>query len=747
MESNFDANKYLIENSKSFKDYFVLVRTNAFAFFSIAILIIIAAVIYAVIAKNVYLSTVTLRIKPQQNVLQNNEVAFELSEAKDRRLANEIETINNYDTKERFAEALIDSFNNSSNKELFKLLRKEGNGEEGPKSKSGIISLLSKILTTEQVKGLDIVHLTAESPSPYEAALIANTCAAVFQELNLEENRAELTSLRNFLEKQSVEKLAELQQLEDTLKHFQQKGRIVSLDAQSNALINQLSQLDVQRDAVKIDLMSSGEILNQYKEKIHNQNPQLAGYLESKTSQAYIEILQKEIAELQMNRDLALANKNPNIDASSKVSDYDRRISELKTKLNGMISNIKADAFSSSPEQIRDLSQKLIETDINNRSLAIRFNELQSVIDKYERELNRLPKASIELAQYQRKRDSYQQLYLLVEQKYQQAIINELSKPGNVAIIGRGRIPDINDPDKPNRIFIVLTGIVVGLGLAFGYVFMKDRFDDTIKTPEDVQNKNIPLLTWIPKFRNSDKTDPRHEELIFIKEPDSPASESFRALRARIEFSKVDFQDFKTILVTSPAAGEGKSVVSTNLALSYAKSNKKTLLIDCDLRKPRINNIMKVDKTPGLVDYLFNKARLDDIIRSAGVSNFNYITAGTTPSNPAEVVDSHAMKKFLDTMKDLFGIIIIDSAPIVSVIDSEVLARVADGTLLVLSSKKTENKLMNEAIEIVRNPQVHFLGTVLNNFNYKKGYGYYNKYFYNYSSPSNGKSTKYKHNV
>jgi capsular exopolysaccharide synthesis family protein len=288
---------------------------------------------------------------------------------------------------------------------------------------------------------------------------------------------------------------------------------------------------------------------------------------------------------------------------------------------------------------------------------------------------------------------------------------------------------------------------VLGLGFAFGYVFIKDRFDDTIKTPEDVQSKNIPLLTWIPKFKTNDKNISEHNELIFINEPDSPASESFRALRARIEFSKVDYQEFKTLLVTSPAAGEGKSLVAANLALSYAKSNKKTLLIDCDLRKPRINTIMNVDKTPGLVDYLFNKAKLDDIIRNIALSNFNYVTAGTAPSNPAEVVDSHAMKRFVDTMKDLFEIIIIDSAPIVSVIDSEVLARVADGTLLVLSSKKTETKLINEAMEIVKNPQINFLGTVLNNFNYKQGYGYYNKYYYNYSSPSNGSAKKHSNKV
>ena len=150
---------------------------------------------------------------------------------------------------------------------------------------------------------------------------------------------------------------------------------------------------------------------------------------------------------------------------------------------------------------------------------------------------------------------------------------------------------------------------------------------------------------------------------------------------------------------------------------------------------------MNAQKTPGLVDYLFNKARLEEIIKNSKINNLSYVTSGTIPPDPAEVLESNAMKNFLDEMKNRFDIIIIDSAPIVAVIDSEILSRIVDGTILVVSADKTETELMTDAVELIKNDKVPFLGTVLNNFKYKNGYGYYYKYYYHYGS-SNGKGNK-----
>ena len=737
--SNYNINKYLLHNTKSIKDYILLIRTNLYSFTIISTIIIIATVSYAVISKNIFKSTVTLRITTQkQSVLESTSIFPEVSNmVNDRFISNEIEVIENYDTRERYAKALIDSFDNSNNKNLFPILKSEDNkGVNRHKTLVQIIDLLKDKVSVQQKEGMDIVEISAESPSPYEAALIANTCANQYKELNLEGNRNQLTTIRKFLEKQSKEKLDELNDVEDALKNFKEKGGIVELDAQSTALINQLSQLDSQRDALKIDLMTSDAVLNQYKNEIKKQDPHLADYLESQSSQAYIDVLQKQIAELQMNKDLALAIKNPNIDVSAKIKDYEQRIADLKQKLSTKINDIKAGAFASSPDQVKALSQKLIEEEVNNHSLSIKLKELQEIIGKYEVNFNKLPQKSIELAQYERKRESLKQLYLLVEQKYQEAMINELSQPGNITIVGIGRIPD--KPAKPYRMLIALIGIIAGLGAATGFLLIKDYFDDKVKTPDDIQNKGLNFLTWVPYFKSMGKN-----ELIVSAAQDHISSEAFNSIRTRLDFSLVDHPSIKTILITSAAEKEGKTVISTNLAGSYAQSHKRTLLIDCDLRKPRVHSVMNAPKTPGLVNYLFNKAKLEDVIRTSKIKNLYYIPTGTNVPNSADILGSKAMKRFLGEMKEMFDIIIIDSAPIVAVIDTEILSKIVDGTILVVSSNKTEIKLINDAFDLVKKDKVPFLGTVLNNFRYKSGYGYYHKYYYNYSSNGNGKKKHY----
>ena len=523
---------------------------------------------------------------------------------------------------------------------------------------------------------------------------------------------------------------------EEELKNYQQQGGIVSLDAQSTALINQLANLDAQKDAAKVDLQTSTEVLKQYKQEMSSQDPHLVDYLESQTSQTYIEALQKQIAELQMNNDLAMSNKNSNVDVSSKIKEYDKKIADLRQKLNSVINDIKAGAYASSPEQIRDLTQKLIEEKIKNNSLLIKYNEIQSLIEGYENNFNKLPSKSIELAQHQRKRESMQQLYLLVEQKYQASLINELSQPGNAVIIAKGRIPDY--PEKPKRGLIAILGILGAFLVAFGSVLIKDYFDDTLKSPDQIEQEEINLLTWIPYVRHAGEDYFRKHELGVSGQTDSTLRESFKSLRARIQFSKANqIIPFKTILVTSSAAEEGKTLVSINLSASYVRAGYKTLLIDCDLIKPKVHSIMGIKRIPGLTDYLSRKVELESIINKSGMIDLDYITAGIETQNTDKILGSEEMRKFLEDIKEMYDIVIFDTAPIIPVIDTQILARSVDTIILVVSAGKTEAELMNTSIKMIKEDNLPFLGVVFNNFRHNKGHKYYQKYYYNYSSNKN----------
>jgi capsular exopolysaccharide synthesis family protein len=235
----------------------------------------------------------------------------------------------------------------------------------------------------------------------------------------------------------------------------------------------------------------------------------------------------------------------------------------------------------------------------------------------------------------------------------------------------------------------------------------------------------------------SDKSD---SEFIVANKPDSIPSEAFRGLRTRIHYSKLN-NNLNSILITSCAPQEGKTTVSVNIAGSFAMINKKTLILDCDLRKPRVHNLFKEPRIPGLIDYLFGNASYEEIVKPTKMKNLFFIPSGTIPPNPAEMLESSQMDAFLKELKTKFDIVIIDSPPIIAVTDSEILARMADATILVVSADSTEVDLLDKSVELLKSEHIGFIGTVLNNFTYKSGYGSYYKYYYYYSRPTNGSST------
>jgi capsular exopolysaccharide synthesis family protein len=289
---------------------------------------------------------------------------------------------------------------------------------------------------------------------------------------------------------------------------------------------------------------------------------------------------------------------------------------------------------------------------------------------------------------------------------------------------------------------ILLSGFVLGLCLAFGYLVVRNYFDNTIKTPEDIQKKNINVLAWVPLIESGGGKDFHEFEFIVAKKPKSTQSEAFRALRTRIQYSKIGADALKTILITSAAPQEGKTTISINLAGTFAQSNKKTLIVDLDLRKPRLHSLLNLQRYPGLIDYLFGQVPLEDIIRPTGVDNLSFISAGTIPPNPSEMIESKAMQDFISGMRKIYDVVIFDSAPIIAVTDSEILASLVDATILVVSAEKTEYDMMGKAVELIKRGSSSFIGAVLNNFTYKSGYGSYYKYYYYYSHPANGKAAK-----
>lgn len=203
-------------------------------------------------------------------------------------------------------------------------------------------------------------------------------------------------------------------------------------------------------------------------------------------------------------------------------------------------------------------------------------------------------------------------------------------------------------------------------------------------------------------------------QLITIENSKSPISEQYRTLRTNIQYSSVD-KELKSIIITSPNPGEGKSTTIANLAIVFAQQGKKVLLVDADLRKPTIHYTFNINNTKGLTNLLMKKASLGDVIQQTPVLNLFLLPSGTIPPYPAELLQSEMMSQLMDRLKASFDLILFDTPPILAVADAQILANKCDGSILVVKSGSTEKEGAVRAKDILMSSRSKLLGVVLNN--------------------------------
>lgn len=213
-------------------------------------------------------------------------------------------------------------------------------------------------------------------------------------------------------------------------------------------------------------------------------------------------------------------------------------------------------------------------------------------------------------------------------------------------------------------------------------------------------------------------------KLITKLSPKSPISEQFRTIRTNIQFSVVD-EDIRSIMVTSSGPGEGKSTTAANLAVVFAQQGKRVLLVDADLRKPTVHYTFGLANSSGLSSVLTRQSELAEAVNTTDVEHLHVLTSGPIPPNPAELLSSRAMSHFFENVKEEYDMIIFDTPPVNAVTDGQILAHQCDGTLLVVSSGRTEIDTVTKAKELLIAAKARILGVVLNNKKAKDTQYYY----------------------
>jgi len=216
-------------------------------------------------------------------------------------------------------------------------------------------------------------------------------------------------------------------------------------------------------------------------------------------------------------------------------------------------------------------------------------------------------------------------------------------------------------------------------------------------------------------------------QLITITNPRSPISESYRSLRTNIEFSSID-EKLQVLMVSSAGPGEGKSTTITNLAVTFAQSEKRVILIDADLRKPTAHHTFALSNRWGLSSVISQQSKLEEVIQASDIPNLDVITSGAIPPNPAEMMNSKKMTSLLEQLRQMYDIILIDTPPLLAVTDAQIVSTKSDGVILVVDQGKVKRDIAGKAVKSLESVNARILGVVLNNVKRKaneEAYYYY----------------------
>jgi capsular exopolysaccharide synthesis family protein len=327
----------------------------------------------------------------------------------------------------------------------------------------------------------------------------------------------------------------------------------------------------------------------------------------------------------------------------------------------------------------------------------------------------------------------------------------------NISVIDPAEIP--RSPITPNKKRNLLLGLLVGLCGGVGFCFLLEYLDNTIKSPEDVEKlAELPSLGVVPylppegmeikkrygyfkklssEYRVYGEEDRGNEEasenvkeieLVNFLFPRFFISEDYRTIRTSILLSHA-VSPPKSIVITSALPSEGKTTTVANLAVAFSQISKKVLMLDTDLRKPRLHEIFKVKNVGGLTGFLTGKINLEDALKMTAVDNVWILPSGPIPPNPAELINSDKMKEMLDRVKNHFDIVLLDSSPLLAAIDTVVLSTFVEAAVLVIRAGETTKKAFLQSYEVMQKARANVLGAVLNEVKLNQGRYYYKEYY------------------
>ena len=583
-----------------------------------------------------------------------------------------------------------------------------------------------KVDPVKETRGLyketRLIDISFTHTDPEVASKVVNAIAETYVYNNLEKKSQTNATTGDFLQKRIAELQQQIRGDEERLVNYARNNQIISLDANQNTVVDRLATLNRQLVDAEKERIDAESRYNSA--KAPGKADSLVDADEKRLSD-----LESKLAELRQRRTLLLVDAT---EEAPEIKELDPQIRELEA-------------------QVKNLRNEKTSTLLTN--LETRFREAlgkeQALRKSFEQQRSQTLTQNEAAINYRIIQQEIATNKTLLDNLLQRSKENDVimaSKPNNVSIIDYAIPPD--GPVGPNRSRTVFMALCLSLGLGVGLALLLEYLDDSVHSTEDVERLlHLPALAVIPSMkgtgkyrllaaagslqkRNGDGVD--RPELLLNVDGQSSLAESYRHLRTSVLLSTAGRAP-KSLLVTSSLPGEGKTTTAVNTAITLAQTGSRVVVLDADMRRPRLRSIFGFSERPGLSSILSSEITDEAMLATVSrdpTTGLRVLTSGPVPPNPAELLGSEQMRRLLNVLEAVFDHIVIDSPPISSFTDGVLISSMVDGVLLVVHGGKSSRHVVRRSRQLLQDVGAKIFGVVLNKVNRgSHDYYYYKRYY------------------
>lgn len=551
------------------------------------------------------------------------------------------------------------------------------------------------------VRNSRLVDLKFASPDPEFASIVVNLHAQAYIEQSLEFRTQATTQTNAWLNTQLEEQRLLVEESERRLQEYKEQNNATSVDDRQNIIVQKLNALNDQLVQARIERVNK-EVQVQAIAERRARGESLESF-PAVLASLVVQRLRTDIQAKEAERARLGTQYGPAYPAMRDLAtQIETAEGELAAEVNKVLSGIEAEFQNA---RARELAL--------DRSLAAQQQESLG-----------LDRKMLDYTALEREAQSNRQLYQNLLARSKETGAAGEYRGTSIQVIDRAEVPAFPILPRTQRdlMLAAAAGLLMALGLAFGFEY----FDSRIKLPEEVKaHLNIPFLGMIPAFPGGDKSG---ESPLLGADVPPAFSEAIRAVRTSVLFSSAE-EGARSVVVTSTGPHEGKTLVSSSLAITLAQAGQRTIVIDADMRRPRMHEALGRSQEPGLSNVLVGESSLADATRATAVPNLTLMAAGHIPPNPVELLFSPKYNALIAELKTRYDWVIIDAPPVMPVTDASVVANNSSGVLFVIGSEMTPRQNAVAAIEQLRSANARFIGAVLNKVYIHRHSYYYAPYY------------------